>query len=66
MTFRNAMGMLGLACVAICGIASTFLGYEMMDKVNERLPERERFQPLGWYWTKSRRLHREYKRLVTA
>jgi hypothetical protein len=44
-------------------LTSTILGWEMMDRVNSRLPEADRFQPLGWYWIKSRRLRREYKSL---
>jgi len=35
----------------------------MVDAVNAKLPEDERFQHLGWYLTKTLRLHREYRRL---
>jgi hypothetical protein len=41
----------------------TFTNWEMMDKVNEKLPEAERFAALGWYASKYQRLHHEYKRL---
>ena len=36
---------------------------EMVDKVNDLLPKGEQFAPLGWYYSKNRRLKREYKRL---
>ncbi len=34
----------------------------MVDKVNEKLPEAEKFGQLGWYLAKRLRLNREYKR----
>jgi hypothetical protein len=51
---------------SICGLLSTFAGYEMMDKVNAKLPKEDQFDPLGWYWSTTRRLHREYKRLYPS
>jgi hypothetical protein len=38
----------------------------MADKVNGRLPKNDQFAQLGWYWTKTLRLHREYKRLYPS
>ena len=35
----------------------------MADKVNERLPEEQRFELLGWHFEKTQRLNREYRRL---
>jgi hypothetical protein len=35
----------------------------MVDQVNDRLPKKEQFDPLGWYLSKYQRLQREYKRL---
>jgi hypothetical protein len=52
-----------LVGAAICGLLAMFTGYEMMDRVNERLPKEAQFDPLGWYWSKTRRLFREYRRL---
>jgi hypothetical protein len=63
MTPREIIGGIALACVSVMGIISTLTGLEMVDKVNERLPEGEQFDPLGWYTSKALRLHREYKRL---
>jgi len=34
-----------------------------MEKVNSQLPESERFQPLWWYFDKTARLRKEYRRL---
>jgi hypothetical protein len=36
---------------------------EMMDKVNARLPQEQQFDPSWWYFPKTQRLHREYRRL---
>jgi hypothetical protein len=63
MAIRAIVGIIALACVSACGIIATFAHYEMMDKVNEKLTEGERFQPSGWCWSKSQRLRREYRRM---
>jgi len=56
-------GAAALLGVATCELIGTLSHQEMVDKVNENLSERERFDPLGWYWPKSQRLRREYRRL---
>jgi hypothetical protein len=63
MANRVMVGIVAIACIAICGMISTFTSWEMMDKVNEKLPKEERFTTLWWYASKYQRLHREYKRL---
>ena len=63
MATRVVVGISALVCVSICGMISTFASWEMMDKVNEKLPREEQFAGLGWYASKTLRLHREYKRL---
>ena len=63
MATRVVVGIAALVCVSICGMISTFASWEMMDKVNEKLPKEEQFAALWWYASKSMRLHREYKRL---
>jgi hypothetical protein len=60
------VGVVGLILSSMCGILSTFTGYEIMDKVNTKLPKEDQFDPLGWYWSKRSRLHREYKRLYPS
>jgi hypothetical protein len=63
MTVRIILAVSALLGVGAFGLIGTLAHEEMVDKVNEKLPERERFQPLGWYWPKSQRLRREYRRL---
>jgi hypothetical protein len=52
-----------MACGTASAIIATFAGYEMMDKVNDKLPKADQFDPLGWYPSKTLRLRREYRRL---
>jgi hypothetical protein len=63
MKIRAFIGIVALGCVSVCGMLAAFAHHEMMDKVNVKLVGRERFDPLGWYWSKTQRLHREYGRL---
>jgi len=63
MATRVIVGIVALACVSICGMISTFVNFEMVDKVNDKLPKEEQFAVLGWYFAKNQRLHREYRRL---
>jgi hypothetical protein len=39
------------------------VGLEIVDKVNQRLPQEQQFALLGWYWPKYSRLWREYRML---
>ena len=57
------VGIVALACVSVCGMIATFTIFEMVDKVNDRLPKGEQFESLGWYLSKYQRLRREYERL---
>jgi len=63
MSVRVIVGIAALAFGSICAIASSFVTFEMVDRVNERLPPDPQFSPAWWYWSKKRRLWREYKRL---
>jgi len=63
MATRVIVGIVALACVSICGMIATLTNYEMMERVNEKLPREEQFDPLGWYFPKYEGLHRAYKRL---
>jgi len=61
---RFVVGGIALACITVCGLTGTLASYEMMDKVNAKLPKEEQFEAWrGWYAGKTLRLHREYKRL---
>ena len=63
MTTRLGVGVIAFMCTLVCAIAASFAVFEMVDKVNERLPVEQQFAPLWWHWSKSRRLASEYKRL---
>jgi len=57
MTTSLIVGIVALACTSICGLITTFTGFEMVDRVNEKLPEENQFETLGWYFSKTQRLH---------
>ena len=57
------IGIIALWSGAICGIGSNWVIFQMVDRVNERLPGEQSFASLGWYWSKYRRLFGEYKKL---
>jgi len=63
MTARVIIGIVALVSVSLGGILSTLVGYEIMDKVNDKLLEGEQFDALGWHPAKRQRLHDEYRRL---
>lgn len=63
---RVVIGIVALVCVSACGMLSALASLEMADKVNEKLPKEDQFSTLGWYWEKTRRLHREYNRLYPS
>ena len=47
----------------VCGLASTLIGWRIVDDVNSRLPEKQQASWFGWHYSKSRRLIEEYRRL---
>jgi hypothetical protein len=52
--------------VGTCGLYSTFAHSEMLEQVNAKLPSDRQFSPLGWYYSKHRRLLSEYRRLYPS
>jgi hypothetical protein len=60
---KLAIGAVAFACALACALIASFAVFEMVDKVNERLPAERQFALLGWYWLKYQRLAAEYKRL---
>ena len=60
---RVIIGIAALVCVSICGVLSTLAFSQMVDEVNQKLSKENQFGQLGWYWSKTRWLHREYNRL---
>ena len=63
MSARLIIGIVALVCVPILGVLGTFCHIEIVEKVNSRLPVDLQFNPMGWYFQKTMRLHREYQRL---
>jgi hypothetical protein len=57
------IGFFALLAMPTCGLIASFKTFQMVDKVNARLPKQEHFDPLWWYLSRRQRLVREYKRL---
>ena len=55
-----------LTCGAGLGIAGAVTNVAIVEAVNAQLPPQERFNPLGWWLSKTLRLHREYRRLYPS
>jgi hypothetical protein len=66
MSLRLFTGIVAIACVIVCGLLGTLASFDMIDKVNAKLSENEKFAEMWWYSSKTMRLHREYKRLYPA
>ncbi len=60
---RIIIGIVALVCSSICGMLMSFANFEILDRVNEKLPKEEQFALLGWHFSRSLGLWREYKRL---
>jgi len=39
------------------------VSFETTDEVNKKLTVEKQFDPLGWYFAKTQRLHSDYRRL---
>ncbi len=57
------MGAIAFIGVPVFGLLSTFFGFKIIDKVNQKLEQKIKFHPLGWQPAKYTLLEREYKRL---
>jgi hypothetical protein len=55
-------GMVFSVAMAVCGLLTSLRIFEMVDRVNEKLP-REQFEALGWHLSKQQDLWRSYKSL---
>jgi hypothetical protein len=60
---RLAIAFVFLVVIAGAGVWSTVIYFEVVDKVNARLTEADKFELLWWGPFKRARLHREYRRL---
>ena len=60
------VGIIALACASTCGIIAALTNFDMVDRVNEKLPASGQFAAAGWYFAKTQRLYREYRRLYPS
>jgi hypothetical protein len=58
---RLIVGIAALVGTAACGLSSAIANMEIAEEVKSRLPKDAQFSPMGWYLSKTLRLHREYK-----
>ena len=63
MSTQVTIGIIALVSVSACGLISTLGSFLMVEKINEKLPKEEQIESLGWHFSKTLRLHREYRRL---
>lgn len=63
MTARYILGAIAYACAVACALVCALLTYSVTDRVNQRMPAKERLGLLWWDFTKHARLRREYRRL---
>lgn len=63
MHLRLIFGLIALVGVSTCGLISTIVFYEMVDKVNQKLPKADHFSLLWWYLPKALSLCSHYKKL---
>jgi hypothetical protein len=63
MNSRLAIGVIAIVGVSVCGLVSTFVHFEIVDRVNEKLPAEEQYSWLGWHTDKVSRLFSDYRRL---
>jgi hypothetical protein len=63
MPTRMVIGIVALVGASACRIMATLTQQAMVREVDGKLPAMKQFHPVGWYWEKTRRLHREYRRL---
>jgi hypothetical protein len=61
MSLRIIFGIIFLVAGAICGLLTSLKTLEMVDRVNQKLPQKEQFELLGWYLPKQVNLWRAYK-----
>jgi hypothetical protein len=63
MAARIIIGIVALVGVPGCGIMSALVNNQIVDAVNDKLAEGERFEAFGWYFAKWQRLPRAYEGL---
>ena len=63
MTTHVIVGIVAFVCGLVCAITGTLVVFEMVNGVNEKLPEDQQFSHLWWYPSKQKQLLLEYERL---
>jgi hypothetical protein len=66
MTDRDLMGTVVIAGALLSLLLSAVTRYQIVAKVNAKLPKDEQFWPVIWYHAKRRRLRLQYKRLYPS
>jgi hypothetical protein len=61
MMSRFTIGVVALVFFSACGLVSMLANLRIVELVNEK--KEEKIEPLGWYLSKTLRLHREYRSL---
>jgi hypothetical protein len=62
MSVHVVVGIAAIVGVSALGLLSAVVSQRIVNQVNERLPKEQQFSPFGWYFQKTLRLHREYRR----
>jgi len=60
---RIAVAIVAIPLFFTAAVSSIVVFHQIVDAVNQRLPQDQQFDPLWWYWPKTRRLMKEYRRL---
>jgi len=63
MILRLTAALVLLMCVGVVGILATINQFAIVDAVNAKLASDSQFNPIGWWFTKTRSLHTQYRRL---
>jgi hypothetical protein len=49
---KSEIEAVAFACALACALIASFAVFEIVDKVNGRLPVERQFALLGWHWFK--------------
>jgi hypothetical protein len=60
---RIVVAIVAIPLFFIAAVSSIVVFHQIVDAVNRRLPQDQQYDPLWWYWPKTRRLMTEYRRL---
>lgn len=66
MSIRLIVGFVAVLCASVSGLALGILVFEMVDRVNEKLPKEGRFTKFGAYYFAYGKLKRQYNSLYPS